>query len=87
MIRQVIASGLYIYNFHHRVLAKYMAPISIALSILTEAAEKEVQDTSCRGSGGVLQFNKVPQDWGIRGLMENVAAVSYIKQHFKGVDD
>ena len=26
---------------------------------------KEVQDTSCRGFGGVLQFLKVPQDWGI----------------------
>ena len=29
------------------------------------AFEKEVQETSCRGSGGVPQFQKVPQDWGI----------------------
>jgi hypothetical protein len=27
-----------------------------------ETAEKEVQDTSCRGSGGVPQIKKVPQD-------------------------
>ena len=34
-------------------------------------AEKEVQDTACRGSGGV------PQDWGIRGLIETISTVSY----------
>ena len=32
---------------------------------LNETAEKEVQDTSCRGSGDVPQLYKVPQDWGI----------------------
>ena len=37
-----------------------------------ETAEKEVQDTSCRGSGGVPQFKKIPQDWGIRGLIETI---------------
>ena len=30
-----------------------------------ETDEKEVQDTSCRGSGGDPQIKKVPQDWGI----------------------
>ena len=34
----------------------------------SETAEKEVQDTSCQGSGGVPQLYKVHQDWGIRGL-------------------
>jgi hypothetical protein len=41
-----------------------------------ETAEKEVQDTSCRGSGGVPQLYKVPQDWGIRGLIKTISAVS-----------
>jgi hypothetical protein len=41
-----------------------------------ENAEKEVQDTSCRGSGGG-SFRKAPQDWGIRGLTETTSAVSY----------
>jgi hypothetical protein len=41
-----------------------------------KAAEKEVQDTSCRGSGGVPQIKKIPQDWGIRGLIETITAVS-----------
>jgi glyceraldehyde-3-phosphate dehydrogenase/erythrose-4-phosphate dehydrogenase len=41
-----------------------------------EAAEKEVQDTSCRESGGVPQIKKIPQDWGIRGLIETITAVS-----------
>jgi len=44
--------------------------------LLIETAVKEVQDTSCRGSGGVPQFFKVPQDWGIRGLIETISAIS-----------
>ncbi len=32
------------------------------------AFEKEVQDTSFWGSGGVPQFQKVHQDWGIGGI-------------------
>ena len=43
-----------------------------------ETAEKEVQDTSCRGSGGVPQLYKVPQDWGIRGLIKTIPAFSLI---------
>jgi len=34
---------------------------------ITETAEKEVQDTSCWGSGGVAY--KAPQDWGLSGLI------------------
>jgi hypothetical protein len=37
-----------------------------------ETAEKAVQDTSCRGSGGAPPDMKVPQDWGIRGLIETI---------------
>ena len=40
-----------------------------------EATEKEVQDTSCRGSGGVPQLKNIPQDWGIRGLIKTVSTV------------
>jgi hypothetical protein len=29
--------------------------------IFLETAEKDVQDTSCRGSGGVPQLNKIPK--------------------------
>ena len=46
------------------------------LSHCIETAEKEVQDTTCRGSGGVPQLSKVPQDWGIRGLIETISEVS-----------
>jgi hypothetical protein len=35
-----------------------------------EIAEKEVKDTSCWGSGGASPAIKIPQDWGIRGLIE-----------------
>jgi len=42
---------------------------------INKTAEKEVQETSCRGSGGIPQIKKVPQDWGIRGLIENISAV------------
>jgi hypothetical protein len=44
--------------------------------ILKETAEKEVQDTSCRGSGRHPQFKKIPQSWGIRGLIETISAFS-----------
>ena len=42
----------------------------------SETPKKEVQDTSCRGSGGVPQLQKIPQDWGIRGLIKTMSAVS-----------
>jgi len=36
---------------------------------ITETAEKEVRDTSCWGSGGVVpQLKESPQDWGIEGV-------------------
>ena len=50
--------------------------LALALVIYSENPEKEVQDTSCRGSGGVPQFKKAPQDWVIRGLIETILAVS-----------
>jgi hypothetical protein len=43
---------------------------------LAKIAEKEVQDTSCQGSGGCPRDLKVPQDWGIRGLIKTISAVS-----------
>ena len=65
-----------IYNFHYRVLASISASTSIALYTLIETAEREVHDASCRGSGGVPPAFKVPQDWGIRGLIESISEVS-----------
>ena len=47
------------------------------IAFIIETAEKEVQDTSCRGSGGVPPDLEVPQDWGIRGLIETISALSY----------
>jgi len=43
---------------------------------LFEIAEKELQDTSCRGSGGVPQLLKSPKIGGYRGLIESISAVS-----------
>jgi hypothetical protein len=55
--------------------ALYFLKVSkIALQL--ETAEKEEQDTSCWGSGGVPQLKKVPQDWGIRGLIKTISAFS-----------
>jgi len=45
-------------------------------SELKETDEKEVQDTSCRGLGVPPSIKKTPQDWGIRGLIETISAVS-----------
>ena len=42
--------------------------ISRVLNPFNEDAEKELQDTSCRGSGGVPQLQKSPKDWGIQGV-------------------
>ena len=39
-------------------------------------AAKEVQDTSCRESGGVPQFKISPKIGGYRGLIESISAVS-----------
>ena len=41
-----------------------------------ETTEKEVQDTSCRGSGGIPQLWKSPKIGGYRGLIETISAVS-----------
>jgi hypothetical protein len=41
-----------------------------------ETAVKEVQDTSCRGSGGVPQLKKPPKIGGYRGLIEGISIVS-----------
>ena len=38
--------------------------------------EKEVKDTSCRGSGGVPQLTKFPKIGGFRGLIESIPAES-----------
>jgi hypothetical protein len=42
-----------------------------------ETAETEVQDTSCRVSGGVPQLYKSPKTGGYRGLIEGISAVSF----------
>jgi len=49
-----------------------------SLSLLNdcETAEREVQDTCCRGSGGAPRIKKIPQDWGIRGLIVAISEVS-----------
>ena len=39
----------------------------ISLFMYNETAEKEVQDTSCRGSGGVPQLWKSPKIGGLGG--------------------
>ena len=58
-------------------IISYLCCRRISLGVqLKETAEKEVQDTSCRWCGGVPQLKKVPQDWGIRGLIETIATVS-----------
>ena len=44
--------------------------------VSNETAKKEVQDTSCRGSGGVPQLQKSPKIGGCRGLIETIFAVS-----------
>ena len=41
-----------------------------------ETAEKEVQDTSCRESGGVPQLKISPKTGGYRGLIETISVVS-----------
>jgi len=43
-----------------------------------ETAEKEVQDISCRGSGGVPQLQESPKIGGFRGLIETISAISFI---------
>jgi hypothetical protein len=43
-------------------------------------AEKEAQDTSCRGSGGVPQINISPKTGGYRGFIEIISAFSILIQ-------
>ena len=45
--------------------------------LLYETAEKEVQDTSCRGSGSVPQLKQSPKIGGYRGLIDSISAFSY----------
>jgi len=45
-----------------------------------ETAEKEVQDTFCRGSGGVPQLQKSPKTGGYRGLIESISAISLLSR-------
>jgi hypothetical protein len=45
-------------------------------SFYTETAEKDVQDTSCWGSGGVPQLQKSPKTGGYRGLIKTISAFS-----------
>ena len=44
--------------------------------VVEETAEKVVQDTSCRGSGGVPQLQKPPKIGGYMELIETISAVS-----------
>jgi hypothetical protein len=48
--------------------------ILIRSYILTGTAAKEMQDTSCRGSGGVPQLQRSPKIGGYRGLIESISA-------------
>ena len=53
-----------------------MCKVMIDMVDNSETAEKEVQDTSCRGSGGVPQLKISPKHGGYRGLIESISAVS-----------
>ena len=44
--------------------------------MLSETAEKEVQDTSWWGYGGVPQLYKFPKIGGFRGLIKAISAFS-----------
>jgi hypothetical protein len=44
--------------------------------MLSETAEKEVQDTSWWGSGGVPQLYKFPKIGGFRGLIKAISVFS-----------
>jgi hypothetical protein len=51
---------------------------TISAFLLYDAIEKEVQDASCRGSGGCPPDLKIPQDWVSRGLIETISAFSIL---------
>jgi len=51
-------------------------PIEVTIAIYRDTTEKEVQDTSCRGSGGVPQLQKSPKTGGYRGLIKTISAFS-----------
>jgi hypothetical protein len=57
-------------------LFSYLQRTILRRSALLETAEKEVQDTSCRGSGGVPQLQKSPKIGGYRGLIKAISAFS-----------
>jgi hypothetical protein len=41
------------------------------MSKILKELKKEVQNAFWRGFGGVPQYQKVPHEWGIRGLTKN----------------
>jgi hypothetical protein len=47
--------------------------VLLTLRYLKETAEKEVQDISCRESGGVLQLQQSPKTGGYRGLIKAIS--------------
>jgi hypothetical protein len=52
------------------------------VAIAYETAEKEVQDTSCRDSGGVPQLYKSPKIGGYRGLIEIISVISFEGEYY-----
>jgi hypothetical protein len=56
--------------------AHSLRSLRMTQNLLIESAEEEVQDTSCPGIWGCPPAVKIPQDWGIRGLIETISAVS-----------
>jgi hypothetical protein len=56
------------------VKAEHIKNIQHINIIETETVEKEVQDTSCRWSGGVPQLPNSPKLGGYRGLIKAISA-------------
>jgi len=56
------------------VKAEHIKNIQHINIIETETVEKEVQDTSCRWSGGVPQLLNSPKHGGYRGLIKAISA-------------
>ena len=46
------------------------------MAVNSKTAEKEVRDTSCGGLGVSPSLKKVPQEWGIRGLIQTISAIA-----------
>ena len=54
-------------------MAGVKVEVLLTLKQLKETAEKEVQDTSCRESGGVPQLQQSPKTGGYRGLIKAIS--------------